>query len=244
MFAVAQKRQVAQALQAEINRMQGFGKVSEYVQNAGFEPFSGAFPGRCFPTGALHELISYESSDAACTTGFITALAGKFAQKGGLCLWISPGRKVFPTGMAHFGLQPSRVIFINVTKVKEALWVVEEALKCEALSVVVAEIKELGFTESRRFQLAVERSGVTGFIHRFAPKSENATACTARWKITALPGFVSDGLPGVGHSSWQVNLAKVRNGKPASWQISWMGGGFVQKSETLSGLPVHQRTAI
>ncbi|NUY81927.1 Error-prone repair protein ImuA [Flavobacterium sp. MAH-1] len=220
------KREMARQLQSKIDAMQGLGKRSERQQRNALSPFGSAFPGGVFPMAAIHEFISYEPSDAASTSGFMTALVGKFMQEGSLCLWIGNGTKIYPSGLGHFGLKPDRIVFIDAPTAKLALWIIEEALKCEALSAVVGEIKELGFTESRRLQLAVERSGVPGFIHRYRPQAENIVACTARWKITALPGNTVDGLPGMGHSCWDIQLLKVRNGKPDSWQVSWSGNNF------------------
>lgn len=225
--STAEKLEIARQLQAKINAMQGLGKPSSEPVNAGLAPFSAAFPGNIFPTGAIHEFISYELANAASTSGFITAVTSKLIKNGGICLWVTSGRKIFPGGLKHFGLEPDRIIFINAARAKDALWIIEEALKCEALTVVIGEIKELGFTESRRLQLAVEHSGVTGFIHRHCPYRENAVACTTRWKISALPGIAQDDLPGVGHSSWDVELLKVRNGRPHSWQVSWQGKSFM-----------------
>lgn len=234
----ADKIAVARQLQASINAMQGMGKLTHDNTHEGFAPFTTAFPGNVFPVGAIHECISYELSNAAATTGFIAALAGKLAKEGGLSLWVAGGRKIFPAGLRHFGLEPDRIVFINTTRPKEALWIIEEALKCEALTAVIGEVRELSFSDSRRLQLAVESSGVTGFIHRYCPKAENAVACTTRWKITALPSVITDGLPGVGHSTWDVQLLKVRNGKPNAWQVSWLDNSFEQSAGRRFALPV------
>ena len=217
---------IARQLQAKINAMQGLGKLSSDPVLTGLSPFAAAFPGNVFPTGAVHEFISYEPADAASTTGFITAVTGKLMKEGGLCLWVGNNRNVFPAGLNYFGLAPDRLVFINAPYSKDALWIIEEALKCEALTAVVSEVRELSFTDSRRLQLAVEHSGVTGFIHRHCPRRENAVACTTRWKITALPSMATDALPGVGHSTWDVQLLKVRNGRPNAWQVSWSAQNF------------------
>jgi len=232
MKPAAEKIAIVQQLQAKINAMQGLGKISREAAHAGFGPFAAAFPGNTFPTGTIHEFISYEPANAAATSGFISATTGKLMREGGICLWISGGRKVFPYGLKHFGLAPDRVVFINAPRPKEALWIIEEALKCEALTAVIGEIKELGFSDSRRLQLAVERSGVTGLIHRHGPVAENAVACTTRWKISPLPGFSEDGLPGVGHPCWDVQLVKVRNGRPRAWEVRWSAEGFVALADT------------
>lgn len=227
MKPAVEKIEIAKQLQAKINAMQGLGKLSSEPALTGLAPFTAAFPGNIFPTGAVHEFITYEPANAAATSGFITALTGKLIKTGGLCLWVANGRKVFPAGLKHFGLEPDRVVFINVSRTKDALWIIEEALKCEALTAVIGEVKELGFTESRRLQLAVEHSGVTCFIHHYCPYRENAVACTTRWKITALPSLARDNLPGVGNSIWDVQLLKVRNGRPCSWQVGWQDKSFV-----------------
>ncbi len=230
---------LAKELQAKINAMQGLGKRSGTFQKTGLEIFASAFPDGIFPAAAIHEFVSYEPSHAASTIGFISALTSKFMPVDGLCLWIG-SQSVFASGLKHFGLEPDRIIFINPKKIKDTLWIMEEALKCEVLSAVIVEIKELGFAESRRLQLVVERSGVNCFIHRFCPYAENNTACTTRWKITSLPSHVIEDLPGIGHNCWDVQLVKVRNGKPNSWQIEWHTGHFQSFSHKQFSIPTTQ----
>ena len=237
MKPAAEKLEIAKQLQAQINAMQGLGKLGSDPVPVGLSPFTAAFPGNVFPTGTLHEFISYEPADAASTTGFITALTGKLMKEGGLCLWVGSNRNVFPAGLNYFGLAPDRLVFINALYSKDALWIIEEALKCEALTAVVSEVRELSFTDSRRLQLAVEHSGVTGFIHRHCPRRENAVACTTRWKITALPSLSLGSLPGVGQSAWDVQLLKVRNGRPNAWQVNWSAQSFVLLNDKQITLP-------
>jgi protein ImuA len=239
----AEKRELVQMFQAKINAMQSLGRVSSEVATDLFFPFSEAFPNHTFPVGALHEFSSYEAVSAASTGGFIASLTGKLIKNDGICLWVSREKKVFPPGLKQFGLTPDRIIFITTSNQKELLWIIEEALKCESLTAVIGEIKQLTFTESRKLQLAVERSGVTGFIHRFMPSGENAVACTARWKITPLQSDIDDDLPGVGYPYWDIQLLKVKNGKPDSWQIGWRNGQFQAISEENLPISINERHA-
>ncbi len=87
-------------------------------------------------------------------------------------------------------------------------------------------MNELSFTNSRRLQLAVEQSNVTGFILRNNLRNVNTTACVTRWKITPLPSASADDMPGISFPRWNVELLKVRNGKPGSWQIEFAAGRF------------------
>ncbi len=162
-------------------------------------------------------------------------------KKGGASIWINPSQTIFPPALKSFGIAPERIIFIELRKEKEMLWAMEEALKCEGLSAVIGEIKELGFTDSRRLQLAVEQSQVTGFVLRNNPRNINTTACITRWQIKSLPSELENKMPGVGFPRWNVDLLKVRNGKPGNWQMEWVAGKFRHIPESGLLVPVQQR---
>lgn len=225
--SAATKSDIIHNLKKEILSLQGYKKASgNDTPNASLGPIAAAFPGNTFPLGAVHEFISMEAEDAAATNGFISGLLGQLMKQDGTALWVSTKRTVFPPALKTFGIKPQRIIFVDLYKYKECLWAVEEALKCDALTAVVGELGELSFAESRRLQLAVEKSNVTGFIHRYNPRSENAVACVTRWKIKPLPSQAPDGLPGLGRPRWNVELTKVRSGYPGSWQVEWGAGKF------------------
>lgn len=208
--------------------MQGFkATLSGEAVDMGLGPVAGAFPDRRFPTGAVHELLSDTAEQAAATCGFMAGLLSHLMQQEGACIWITASPMIFPPALQAFGILPERLIFITLQKEKEVLWAMEEALKCEGLAAVVGELKELDFTASRRLQLAVSQSRVTGFVWRHQPRQVQPTACVSRWRITPLASETENGWPGVGWSRWQVSLLKIRNGKPGSWPVEWTAKGFV-----------------
>ena len=231
------KDEIIRQLRKDILSLQGF-RPSLISQNLhiGLGTIEMAFPNGIFPTGAIHEFISPGSEEAAATNGFISGIIGRLMQQKGTCLWIGTKRTLFPPALKLFGIEPDRVIFIDLPRPKEALWAIEEALKCDALSAVVGELRELSFNESRRLQLAVERSHVTGFIHRYNPKNENTVASIARWKIRPISSDKKD-TPGVGFPKWDVQLLKVRNGKPGAWQVEWIEGGFLCIHKPVLSIP-------
>ena len=224
---ISKRNDIIDQLQKAILPLQGFKSLSSVAKpDIGFKPLEQAFPNAIFPAGVVHEFLSSAPEDAAATSGFVAALFGRLIQRSGTCLWISSSRMLFPPALEAFGIEPHKIIFIDVKKEMDALWVMEEALKCERLTAVVGEIKEVNLTASRRLQLAVEQSKVTGFILRHQPSSLNPIASVSRWKITSLSSHLEDGMPGVGFPRWNVELLKVRNGKPGSWQIEWSAGCF------------------
>nr|WP_295932994.1 Error-prone repair protein ImuA [uncultured Dyadobacter sp.] len=228
METAKKKNELIAKLRSEILSLQGFRAPSLGANhtNFGLGPIERAFPGGVFPTGAIHEFISRQPEESAATSGFMAALAGRLMRTEGMCAWIGVRRNVFPLGLSPFGLCPDRIIFIDLKRERDLLWAVEEALKCDAFAAVVGQIKELNLTESRRLQLAVEESRVTGLIHRDNPRISSAVASVCRWQIKPVPAQPSDGSPGVGYARWDVTLAKVRNGEPGNWCVQWAEDHF------------------
>jgi protein ImuA len=235
------KADIIAQLRKDILPLQGIRNVlNGSPVNVGLGMMNRAFPNASFPLGAIHEFCCKEIEDAAASCGFIAGIAGALMQKGGAAIWVSTSRMVFPPALKYFGIEPDKMIFIDLQKQKDVLWVVEEALKCEGLAAVIGEIPELNFTASRRLQLAVEQSRVTGFILRHRQRNPGITASVARWKITPLSSTIEDDMPGVGFPRWQVELLKIRNGTPAQWQIEWSAGRFRAASK-LTSIPLQQR---
>lgn len=221
---------VIEKLQTDILRLQGFKALENVRVNAGLGPISEAFPNASFPVGCVHEFLSGRREDSAATGGFIAAIISSLMEHKGISLWISASRTLFPPALKTFEIPPDRFIFIDLQKEKDVLWVMDEALRCGALTAVVAEVNEISFTASRRLQLAVEQSQVTGFVLRNNYRNNdtkaglNTTACVSRWKITPLPSEPVDDLPGIGFPKWRVELLRIRNGKPGVWDVQWTNG--------------------
>jgi len=199
----------------------------------GLGPLEAAFPNGVFPVAAVHELVCGSSEQAAAGGGVVTGILSVLLQQGGICVWIGRARRLFAPALTVFGVEPHKVIFISLTKDKDALWVMEEALKCSGLKAVVCEVRGLNFKQSQRLQLAVEQSRVTGFVLRNAADKLGSTACAARWRINPLPTAELGGLPGLGFLRWQVELLKVRNGQPGQWVLEWKDGHFAPVKEIL-----------
>lgn len=215
---------IIRQLEREILPLQGFKQGGRGGVQIGFKPIERAFPNNIFPTGAIHEFIT-SPGDISATYGFVAGLLSQLTKQGSPCLWLGADH-IFPPALSAFHLAPEKVIFINAKRPLDALWVMEQALKCDRLAAVVGLIKDIDLTASRRLQLAVEQSNVTGLVIREHTKVPNTIASFSRWRISSLPSEAIEGMPGVGVPRWNVELLKVRNGKPGTWQVEWTAEGF------------------
>ena len=220
----ALKADIITQLKKELLALEGFRPLVHAHQQIDLGIINHSFPNSQFPLGVNHEFICNHAEGVTASSGFIAGILSSLLQKSGAVVWISSSQIIFPPALVSFGIDPSQLIFIHLKK--DLLWTIEEALKCEGLVAVVGEIASIDLTASRRLQLAAEQSRVTGFLLRNNPKQLFTTAFTCRWQIQPLQSETSDGLPGIGFPRWQVELLKVRNGKPGSWQLEWINGKF------------------
>jgi protein ImuA len=228
------RSKVFNLLKANILSLQGVSNSNSPELDASLGPIRFAFPNDTFPLRAVHEFLTPHQEDVAATSGFLTGLLTS-VMADGVIVWISSSRNLFTPALKNFGVAPENFIFIDLQKEKEVIWAADEALKCKAIVAVVAEVREIDFITSRRLQLAVEHSGATGFILRSNLRNLSTTAAAARWKISSLPSQPIGDLPGIGFPKWRVELLKVRNGKPGSWDVFYNQGKLVHfyKSETI-----------
>ncbi|QEC54320.1 Error-prone repair protein ImuA [Anseongella ginsenosidimutans] len=234
------KNAIISQLQKDLLLWQGFKPPQSHADAIGLGPVESAFPNGVFPVGSIHEFVSENPEQAAASSGFMAGLLASLMRSGQACLWISVSRKLFPPALKAFGVEPDRILFADLRQEKDVLWAMEEALKCNGLAAVVGELHEIDFIQSRRLQLAVEKSKVTGFVIRNNSRSPGATACAARWRIRPAPSEQEEGMPGVGFPRWKVELLKVRNGNPGAWLIEWSAGRFMP-AQKLAQKSLHER---
>lgn len=239
----ANRKEILDRLKREILPLQGPGAPSRvHREEPLIAPILHAFKDRRFPTGAVHEFLYQGAECAAATTGFVAALLSSLIRETGTVMWIGSNRCIFPPALKLFGLSPERVFFIEVEKEKDIGWVMEQALQCGKIAAVVGEMAGLGFTTSRRFQLAVEHSRVTAFVLHAVRGKPPVTASYTRWKISPLASDFIDGLPGVGFPRWSVDLLKVRNGWPGNWQVEFVAGRVRPVSRLNAIIEEHVKT--
>lgn len=184
------------------------------------------------PLAALHEIRCNETRETGALTGFAAALLTRLSnQQSKPILWIEEEMALneaglpFGGGIAGFGLDPNRLIIIRVRRAEDALWTLEEGLRCNGLGAVLAMIRAspqaLDLTTSRRLALRASKHGVMGLLLRQAGTAEPGAA-TTRWQISARPAGLMHGFTeGVGRPSWRAVLEKSRLGPIGRFDLEW-----------------------
>lgn len=198
----------------------------------GVAAFDGLFAGGGLATAALTELRAAETRAAGALTGFLAALAVRLgALRPGPLLWVREDRvareagRPAALGLLHLGLDPARLVAVEVREPAEALWAAEEGLACPGLSGVVCELQGLprafGLTAGRRLSLRARHHGLPLLLacHGAPPA---ASAAAARIAVAPRPSVSADGFDaGPGHPAWTLALEKNRDGRTGRADLAW-----------------------
>jgi protein ImuA len=143
-------------------------------------------------------------------------------------VWIQPDFAAAEAGFLYgpgldlMGLPMERLVILRVPRPRDALWAMEEALKCRAVGAVVAEFagEEADLTAMRRLALAVREGGGLGLIlHQGTQLPQPSTAMT-RWEVASARG-ARDAFGGLGLTAFALSLVKNRRGRTGQWRLSW-----------------------
>lgn len=193
--------------------------------------------------GALHSEVFASSSEAA---GAAAALAlalddwrhaprgeGAEAEDRRSVLWVQTREAARLTGRPFRAGLPqdvqARLIHVLADKAGDALFALEEGLRCRDLAFVIGEIagnpRALDFTASRRLSLAAEKHRVPLFLVRLDATAD-LSAARMRWRVASTaspPPRWNAQAPGA--PRWQAELFRARSHAPGEWLLGEGGKG-------------------
>jgi protein ImuA len=140
-------------------------------------------------------------------------------------LWVQERMAIIEAGRVHpAGLGLAKLIHVETRDARDALWAMEEGLRCPSLSAVIGEIRgdpgSLDFTATRRLAVAAERSDVPCWLVRLGGAA-NLSGARMRWRIASGPSLPhpfdpkAPGLP-----TWDAELFRARGFAPGRWSVA------------------------
>ena len=172
------------------------------------------------PQPTLSELFAAGPRDGGWTGFLLPQLEG-----GKPLLWVQDRMAILEAGRVHpAGLGKIELIHVEARDARDALWAMEEGLRCSSLSAVVGEIwgdpAVLDFTATRRLAVAAERRQVCCWLVRLHG-TPNLSGARMRWRIASgpsLPHRLDPKAPGV--PAWDAELFRARGFAPGRWSVS------------------------
>jgi protein ImuA len=146
-------------------------------------------------------------------------------------LWVQDRMAILESGRIHPPGLPSRnLIHVEARDARDALWAMEEGVRCSALSCVVGELwgdpRALDFIATRRLAVASERSGVPCRLVRLGGTA-NLSGARMRWRIASSPSLANPFDPRApGLPAWNVELFRARGHPPGRWRLAHEAGVF------------------
>ncbi|WP_233998492.1 ImuA family protein [Erythrobacter sp. YT30] len=143
-------------------------------------------------------------------------------------LWVQETRAIERGGRPYLhGLPPEwqdRLIHAEAKTAQDALFALEEGLKCRDLACVIGEIvgnpRELDFTASRRLSLTAERHGVPLWLVRLDAQADLSSA-RMRWRVEGAPSLRPRwNSEAPGEPQWQTELFRARAHAPGKWMLT------------------------
>ena len=140
-------------------------------------------------------------------------------------LWVQERMAILESGRVHPpGLPSQELIHVEARDAKDALWAMEEGLRCACLSAVIGEIwgdpRALDFTATRRLAVAAERSGTPCWLARLGGHP-NLSGARMRWRIASAPSLINElDARAPGMAAWDAELFRARGAPPGRWSIA------------------------
>jgi protein ImuA len=178
------------------------------------------------PNPTLSELFAAHPRDGGWA-GFLLAQVDTAKP----LLWVQDRMAILESGRVHPpGLSSQNLIHVESRDARDALWAMEEGLRCSCLSAVIGEIWgdpcALDFTATRRLAVASERSGTPCWLVRLGGHP-NLSGARMRWRIASAPSLLNEldpRAPGV--PAWDAELFRARGHPPGRWSIAHEAGTF------------------
>lgn len=201
------------ALRARIARLEGGAALAR--GGLGVVPLAPALdahlPAGGLERGALHDVLA---ADPGAAAGFCAIPLGR---AGGPVLWVSAAAEAWAPGLSRFGLSPAELILVRAEGA-DALWAMEEILRCPAVAGALLEAPGVPPKAARRLQLAAEAGGGVGLLLRGAEAPALPGVRTA-WRVAAAEG--EGAAHDLGDATWRVELLRARAAPPAAWGARW-----------------------
>jgi protein ImuA len=192
--------------------MENQGRSSGEVFSTGIAPLDALLPQKGFPRGVLVEWLGRRGSGV----DLLAFLAARPALADGrLLIVVDQEARFYPPAVAPL-VDLAQVIVVRPEKTADALWALEQSLRCPGVAATLCRLDRIRAPVLRRLQLAAERGGGLGFLIRPPAVQREAGWSEARLLVescsASAPASASLPPAAVLERRWVVKLLRCRRG--------------------------------
>ena len=149
-------------------------------------------------------------------------------------LWVQDKAALRRSGRPYrSGLPPAlrgRLIHVAADSPEDALFALEEGLRCRDLAFVLGEVagnpRALSLTASRRLSLVAERHGTSLWLVRL-DAARDLSSARMRWQVRSAASPTPRWNPAApGIPTWQAELFRARAHPPGEWILNALRDGL------------------
>jgi hypothetical protein len=159
------------------------------VEASGFPELDAALPNGGWQSGTIVELMPKEIGIGELRL-LMPALA-RISQGERYVALVSPPYIPFAPALNNHGIRLEHLLIIRAEKNTDALWAIEQTLRCKSFGAVVGWPESIRDRDVRRLQLAAEAGRSTGFVYRSPAAAGEASPAAIRMKLQASPQGLS-----------------------------------------------------
>ena len=176
--------------------------------------------------GVRHNEVFASSREAGgAAAALALAFDGMREREDKPVLWVQDSAALRLTGRPYRAGLPrtlrSRLIHVAAKTPEDALFALEEGVRCCDLAFVVGEVagnpRALDFVASRRLSLAAEKHGMALWLVRL-DAARDLSSARMRWEVRSVPSPHPRWNPAApGTPSWRAELFRARAHTPGEW---------------------------
>lgn len=181
---ILDKKEVMSRLFQKIRTMETggrqFGELTGVV-STGCDELDQELPEGGYVPGTMVEWLE---PAAGCGGDYLVLMAARNAIAGGkYFIVVDSLHQFYPPAAVALGLPIDRIIVIRPKEEADAMWAIDQSLRCSAVGAVMARIDNLNELHARRFQLAAEAGGGLGLFIRPPQVRREPTWAEIQWLL-------------------------------------------------------------
>jgi protein ImuA len=178
---------LVRTLQQQIVRTEAGGQIDSAPQTTGVAVLDRLLPARGVTRGTMVEWLAMLPGGAASYLSLAVASETlRNDDRGGVLLVIDRRGAFYPPAAISLGIPAERLVVVKPSRDADALWAIDQGLRCSAVTVVWSELDKLDSRAARRLQLAAEEQNGLGFFVRPSTAVKEPTWADIRWKVQPL----------------------------------------------------------